>query len=296
MVKSILMILIIIIMLFVIVLFVVEKLIFTPFKGTAKNWPHHSDLEGRHVVFRSRKAMLNGWFYGENNDAPKGLIIFSHGMGVTSEYYLPEIIYYVNAGYKVFAFDDTGYGMNKGQFWGIPQAVIDLKNAIDYADDGTLPVTLMGHSMGGYAVCCVLKYLDFPKHNIRNVVTYAAFDNLPETLASFLKAQGNFPKMIAVKIICFGQFLLFGSKFYVKVTELVEKNKQVQFIIIHGDEDEEIDMNTVGLISKVDTYVNVHKMIISEPGINTHMGVVRKNGIAANGINGEICKRIVEKL
>ena len=90
--------------------------------------------------------------------------------------------------------------------------------------------------------------------------------------------------------------MLYGDRFYVKASELVEKNKQVQFIVIHGDKDEEIDMNTVGLVSKVDTYVNVHKMIISEPEINTHMGVVRKNGIAANGINEEICERIVEKL
>lgn len=294
--RNLLIIFIIIILLFAVLLFVVEKLIFTPFKGTAKSWLHHSDCGGRHVVFRSKNANLNGWFYGENNDAPKGLIIFSHGMGVTSEYYLPEIIYYAEAGYKVFAFDDTGYGTNKGQFLGIPRAVIDLKNAIDYADDGTLPVTLMGHSMGGYVVCCVLKYLNLSKHNIKNVVTYAAFDNLPETLAGFLKAQGNVLKMVAVKIICLGQFLLYGNRFYVKALDLVERNKQVQFIIIHGDKDEEIDMNTVGLVSKVDTYVNVHKMIISEPEINTHMGVVRKNGIAANGINEEMCKRIVEKL
>ncbi len=215
---------------------------------------------------------------------PKGLIIFSHGMGVTSEYYLPEIIYYATAGYKVFAFDDTGYGTNKGQFWGFPRAVIDLKNAIDYADDGILPITLIGHSMGGYAVCCVLKYLNLSKHNIKNIVTYAAFDRLPEIFVAFFNAQRSFVKMVGVKIVCLGQSLIYGNKFYLRASDAVEKNKHIQFIMIHGNKDEEVDLNTVGLISKIYTYSNVNKIIISDQEINTHMGIVRKNGIADNGI------------
>ena len=77
---------------------------------------------------------------------------------------------------------------------------------------------------------------------------------------------------------------------------MVEKNQQIQFIMIHGDNDDEIDMRTASLISKSFTNPNVTKIIISDPEINTHMGVVRKNGIAANGINEEIVKQIMEKL
>lgn len=115
------------------------------------------------------------------------------------------------------------------------------RHTMDYADDGTLPVTLIGHSMGGYAVCCVLNRLNLSRHNIKNIVTYAAPDNLPEMALAFLNAQGS-------------------------------------------------------LISKVSILPNVTKMIISEPELNTHMGVVRKNGIAVNGINKEIVDRILEKL
>lgn len=286
----------IIILLFAIVLFIVEKLLFNPFKGTAKNWLHHSDYNGRHIIFKSKYNNLNGWFYGENNVSPKGLIIFSHGMGVTSEYYLPEILYFAEAGYKVFAFDNTGYGTNKGQFLGFPQAVLDLKCAIDYADDGTLPITLIGHSMGGYAVCCVLNHLNLSKHNIKNIVTYAAFDNLPEITLGFLKAQGSLIKTLVAKTLCFGQFLLHGTSAYLKASDMIEKNQQIQFIMIHGDKDDEIDVGTASLISKGYTNPNVTKIIISDPDINTHMGVVRKNGIATNGINEEIVKRIMEKL
>lgn len=285
-----------IILLLAVILFTIEKLIFTPFKGTAKNWLHHSDYNGRHIVFKSKHNDLNGWFYGENNTSPKGLILFSHGMGVTSEYYLPEILYYAEAGYKVFAFDNTGYGTNKGLFLGFSQAAVDLKHAIEYADDGTLPITLIGHSMGGYAVCSVLNHLNLSKHNIKNVVTYAAFDNLSDTTVGFLKAQGNLLKMIAAKILCFGQFLIHGSNAYLRASDVVEKNQNIQFIMIHGDNDDEIDMRTASLISKSFTNPNVSKIIVSEPEINTHMGVVRKNGIATNGINEEIVKQIMEKL
>jgi len=285
-----------IILLLVIVLFAIEKLIFTPFKGTAKSWLHHADYNGRHVVFKSKHNNLNGWFYGENNTSPKGLILFSHGMGVTSEYYLPEILYYAEAGYKVFVFDNTGYGTNKGLFLGFSQAAIDLKYAIEYADDGTLPITLIGHSMGGYAVCAVLKHLNISKHNIKSIVTYAAFDNLSDTTVGFFKAQGSLLKMIIVKVLCFGQFLLHGSNAYLKASDMVEKNQQIQFIMIHGEKDDEIDLRTASLISKSFSNPNVEKIIISDPEINTHMGVVRKNGVATNGINEEIVKRIMEKL
>ena len=289
-------IIIIILSVLIIILFTIERLIFSPFKGTVKSWLHHSDYNGRHITFKSKYNKLNGWFYGENNACPKGLIIFSHGMGVTSEYYLPEILYYVEEGYKVFAFDNTGYGENRGQFLGFSQAVYDLKCAIDYVDDSTLPVTLIGHSMGGYAVCCVLNLLNLSKHNIKNIVTYAAPDNLPEVALEFLNARGSLIRTLFAKIICFGQFLLYGTNAYLKASDMVDKNQKIQFIMIHGDNDDEIDINTASIISKDYTSPNVTKIIISDPEINTHMGVVRKNGMAINGVNKEIVKRIMEKL
>ena len=73
-------------------------------------------------------------------------------MGAGVEYYLPEIHHFAAQGYKVFAFEYSGYPGSSGHFYGFPQAVIDLKNALDFIDDGSLPVVLMGHSMGAYAV------------------------------------------------------------------------------------------------------------------------------------------------
>ena len=61
-------IIIITLLVFILILFIIEKLIFSPFKGTDKSWLHHSDYNGRHVTFKSKYNKLSGWFYGENND------------------------------------------------------------------------------------------------------------------------------------------------------------------------------------------------------------------------------------
>ena len=134
------------------------------------------------------------------------------------------------------------------------------------------------------------------KNNIKNIVTYAAPDNLPEVALDFLNALGSLIRTLFAKIICFGQFLLYGTSAYLKASDMVDKNQKIQFIMIHGDNDDEIDINTASIISKDYISPNVTKIIISDPEINTHMGVVRKNGMVINGINKEIVERIMEKL
>lgn len=38
----------------------------------------------------------------------KGLIVISHGMGGGAEGYMAETLYFVNHGYQVFGYDNTG--------------------------------------------------------------------------------------------------------------------------------------------------------------------------------------------
>jgi hypothetical protein len=57
----------------------------------------------RVVRFRSGKNPLTGYMFGEQND--KGLVVISHGLGFGAEDYLAEALYFVDKGWRVFAFD-----------------------------------------------------------------------------------------------------------------------------------------------------------------------------------------------
>ena len=61
--------------------------------------------------------------YGLNND--KGLIVVVHGLGRADDY-LAQIMYFVDSGFKVFAYDSTGcYDSEGNSIKGFPQAVLD---------------------------------------------------------------------------------------------------------------------------------------------------------------------------
>lgn len=116
-------------------------------------------------------------------------------MGTGIAYYLPEIHHFAAQGYQVFAFAYSGYQGSTGHFYGFPQAVIDLKHALDFVDDGSRPVILMGHSMGAYAVCAVRQCTDKP---VSGIVAYAPFFSSDEAVIA--QATGNIPKF--GKLLC----------------------------------------------------------------------------------------------
>ena len=144
--------------------FFVNAAMFRPYKKIKP------PADGRKVIFHSGKNCLAGYLWNETGT--RGLIVFAHGMGTGVAYYLPEIHHFAAQGYQVFAFEYSGYQGSSGHFYGFPQAVIDLKNALDFVDDGSRPVILMGHSMGAYAVCAVRQCTERP---VDGIVAYAPF-------------------------------------------------------------------------------------------------------------------------
>lgn len=77
-----------------------------------------------------RANHLAGYLW--NEAGTRGLLVFAHGMGTGIAYYLPEIHHFAAQGYQVFAFAYSGYQGSTGHFYGFPQAVIDLKHALDF--------------------------------------------------------------------------------------------------------------------------------------------------------------------
>jgi pimeloyl-ACP methyl ester carboxylesterase len=147
------------------------------------SYPTWNDIRAEYsrkeVRFASGDNQLQGFIYGDSNN--NGLIVISHGLGGTADHYLPLIVYFVDKGWRVFAFNNTGVDGSGGESMrGLAQSVLDLEAALVFVQnsgrfDG-LPIMLLGHSMGGYAACAVLNI----NQNIHAVVSLAGFNSSKE--------------------------------------------------------------------------------------------------------------------
>lgn len=126
----------------------------------------YPDLErSRHTFASDKGQMLVGYLYRHSAvESPKGIIVFSHGMGRGGQAGYTDIFSILaERGYYVFAYDATANDESEGRVMGgLPQGYIDLDHAIDYVltldELGGLPMLLMGYSWGAMSVANVLNY------------------------------------------------------------------------------------------------------------------------------------------
>ena len=244
--------------------FLVNSAVFRPYKKIKP------PADGRKVNFRSGRNRLAGYLWNESGT--RGLIVFAHGMGTGVEYYLPEIHHFASQGYKVFAFEYSGYSESSGKFYGFPQAVIDLKNALDFIDDGSLPVILMGHSMGAYAVCCAGEPVD-------GIVAYAPFFSSDEVVITEATGGNQKSGKLLCGLILPMQRILFGNKCNpIAAAELSRVN--VPTLVLQGSKDMEVTPDGCALYAHRDELSDgtVTFLLIDDDGSNGHMTIVRKKG------------------
>jgi len=139
----------------------------------------YDDVDGydrQLAFFYSGENKLQAYIYGENND--KGLIVMAHGIDWGAENHFVETMYFVDSGWQVFAYDNTGrYGSEGRGAISMPQAISDLEAALIYIEsqNWNLPILLYGHSLGGYAVTAIQNY-DLPI-NINAIVSISGFSS-----------------------------------------------------------------------------------------------------------------------
>ena len=197
------------------------------------------------IHFYSGKNKLQGFIYGGAND--KGLVIISHGLGGTADGYLSMIMSFVDKGWRVLATNNTGVSGSEGKnMQGLPQSVIDLDATLRYAKESTtlkeLPVMLVGHSWGGYAVCAVLNY----DHDVKAVVSFAGFNNGSEVfnesgeMVAGLYFYLLYPQFWAIQKLRFGKTM--------KLTAVDGINKAaIPAMIVHSSNDEVISAKTTSI-------------------------------------------------
>lgn len=201
-------------------------------------WADYEDFQRETVTFPSGKETLTGYIYGKDNTS-KGLVVVSHGLGSFSEGYIGETKYFVDNGFMVFAYDNTGSGASTGDSCvGLVQSALDLDSALAYVEQNPLfdglPVCLYGHSWGGYATTAILNF----DHDITAVASLAGYnDSLQEMTYVGKSLVGSFV-YVEKPFIWLTLRTAFGDRMRLTAVDGINRAKHTAVMVIQGDQDD----------------------------------------------------------
>ncbi|MCL2721388.1 MAG: lysophospholipase [Treponema sp.] len=212
------------------------------------------------IYFNSGGNLLQGFIYGAENN--NGLVIISHGMGNTADYYLKMIMYFIDNGWRVFSYNNTGVSGSQGKgVRGLTQSLFDLDAALFYISNSQelnhLPIMLAGHSWGGFAACTVLNY----DHKINAVVSFAGFNNGNEVINDLgVSTVGKFFNVFSKNIRNIEE-RMFGETS--KLTAVDGINKAgIPVLIIQSSDDDVIFAQTSSIYAHRESITNPLAQII----------------------------------
>ncbi len=262
-IKVIIIIIISLFLLFSIISFVVIKKVFDDMfarveVGKYSAYLRYEDVEEDYerelMSFPSGKNQLQGYLYGAENT--KGIVLISHGMGGMAESYMAETVYFVNHGYQVFAFDNTGCAGSEGKnSIGVPQSVIDLDAALTFMEGeqrfAGLPVFLYGHSWGGYAVTAIHHF----DHDIAASVSVAGFNSPMGIVLEWNKDMMGGFAYVEYPYIYLYQMMFYGTKTNLSAVDGIN-NTDTPILLIHGAQDTTILPDGAATIAYKDEITN----------------------------------------
>lgn len=227
------------------------------------------------LSFTSGKNRLQGYLYGAENT--KGLVVISHGHGGIADNYLAETVYFVDQGYQVFTFDNTGCNRSEGATSvGVTQSVIDLDAALTFIESGEcfagLPILLYGHSWGGYAVTAIHNF----DHDIAASVSVAGFNSPMEIVLEWGKKMMGKLVYFEYPYIYLYQRMFYGKKINLSAVDGIN-NTNVPILLIHGNQDPTILFDGAATIAhrKEITNPNVEYKICDKELQNDHKNLFK---------------------
>lgn len=235
---------------------------------------HYKDAyPRRNVSFYSGKNCLQGYIFGEENT--KGLLVFAHGIHSGHENYMQEILWMVDHGWRVFAYDATGSCTSEGRgTTGLIQSALDLHAALTYVENDEtlkhLPVCLMGHSWGGYAVAAGL-YFD---HNVKASASIAGYSDSIQMMMRFAGATMGKATALLRPFAYLENRFLFGK--YATLTAVDGINRaNIPVMLVHGIGDELVRYDITGIVAHKDEITNPNVVIypMSDAGQDGHMSI-----------------------
>lgn len=226
------------------------------------------------ITFTSGENRLQAYIFGAENT--KGLVVVVHGLGGGAENYLEEICYFVKRGFRVFAYDNTGYYLSEGKnSVGLPQTVEDLKAALGFIENENrfagLPVYLFGHSWGGYSVCAVLNFV----HNVKAVISVAGFSDPNKMIFEWGKRKVGKLAYLFAPFLYLHQRISFGKKLDITAVDGIN-TLGVPVLLIHGDKDDTVRIDGAATISCKNQITNpkAQYLLWEKEGQNGHMDIL----------------------
>ena len=206
------------------------------------------------IRFPSGENSLFGCVYRPKGESA-GLVMVLNGMNSCIDRHLPEILYFVDSGFSVMTFENTGVDRSEGENTvGLAQARLDTAAAIAYvsADKALskLPLVLYGHSLGGYAAAAALA--DSPE--VRAAVCLAGFDSPNENMHYSAKKYVGILADLQYPFMCLQNFFLFGDKSDLSAVSAINQS-QKPVMIVGGSSDETVPPE-ISILNKADKITN----------------------------------------
>ncbi len=250
----------------------------------------YTDVHGydRSIVhFTSGRNKLTGYLYGDGSR--KGLVVISHGLGYGASDYLAETLYFVDKGWRVLTYDNTGTYASEGKNTvGPAQSAVDLDAALRFvrssSDLRNLPIMLNGQSWGAYAAAAALTDND-------DVVAVASISGFNSPMGLFDEQMKRMLGPFAVLEYPIGwmyQTVVSGRSAWRSAVQGIN-NSSAGVMIIHGSADQDISYTGASIIAHRDEITNpdVAYVTRSEPNHNGHKNLYLSDAATeyAAGIN-----------
>ena len=240
------------------------------------------------VTFLSAENRLTGYLYRAEQEPLDALVVLAPGYRACADEYLWQISELLDYGWSVFAFDPTGSCHSEGEsLVGFPQELCDLQAALHFIEEnecfGYADIVLLGHSRGGYAVCCAADAAD----NIAAVVTVSGINSAMEgVMSSSVEAvgplaYGNYP------FLWLYQTLLFGSDTVNAEAAQVLSEAEVPVLIVHGVHDTTVPTDKFSVLSHREEIMSqpVEVYICDDAGQDGHTNLLfDADGTANNAL------------
>lgn len=220
----------------------------------------YEDLDGQYpresVSFKSGENLLRGHLYASVSPKSEGLVIISHGLGGGEESYLPEAKYFLDMGYQVLAYSNTGCWESEGKTCiGLSQSVLDLDAALTWVESESqledVPIYLFGHSWGGYAVAAVLAF----DHQITASASISGFNDPMTMIMEWGEDMLGPAIYLEYPFIWINQKLTFGKTFDLTAVDAINST-DTPILIIHGTGDDTVTYTNAGIIASRDRITN----------------------------------------